>query len=202
MALALIAALMMQAAAAAPARPPASTADLPAWSRTPTGEDMAHAYPADPAKQNLAGSAVVECTVAAGGDLTACAVASENPVGMGFGQAALSLAPKFQLPTKAPSGATTVGRTVQFPVRWLNNAKTEAPLIQVFDDAGRSGNVVFNCRVREDRKVDNCVAVDARPRGTTLFAYAGEQVMRATAPRSVNPGDRVMMVVEVRPNNR
>ena len=99
---------------------------------------------------------------------------------------ALSLASKFQLPLKSPSGATTVGRTVRFPVQWLNPAKVEAPLIIAYDDAGRSGNVVFNCRVRDDRKVDNCVAVDARPRSNTLFAFAGEQVMRATAPRALS----------------
>jgi hypothetical protein len=84
----------------------------------------------------------------------------------------------------------------------VDERRPDSDLIIAYDDAGRSGNVVFNCRVRDDRKVDNCVAVDARPRGTTLFAYAGEQVMRATAPRSVDPGGRVLMIVEVRPNNR
>jgi TonB family protein len=200
MSLALIAALLLQGAAATPQRPPASSADLPAWSKTPSKEDMARAYPSEAAKANLAGSATVECTVGATGDLTACVPVGESVPG--FGQAAMSLASKFQLPLKSPSGATTVGRTVRFPVQWLNSAKVEAPLIQVYDDAGRSGSVVFNCRVRDDRKVDNCVAIDARPRGTQLFAYAGEQVMRATAPRSVDPGGRVLMVVEVRPNAR
>lgn len=203
MAVAIIAALLMQAAAAgAPSRPPPSMADLPPWSKTPTKEDMAKVYPPDAARTNLAGSATVECTVGPAGELAACAVAGESPAQMGFGAAALTLAPKFQLPTKSPSGASTVGRTVQFPVRWLNDTKIQSPLLVVYDDAGRSGNVVLNCRVRDDHKVDNCVAVDARPKGTTLFGFVGEQVQRQTAPRSAEPGSRVLMVFEVRPNSR
>ncbi len=199
MALALVAAMLMQATTPL-ARPPASNEDLPAWAKTPSKDEVMKAYPPEALKANFAGSATVECSVGATGEMTACVPVAES--GPGFGAAALSLAPKFQLPLKSPSGASTVGRTVRFPIQWLNAAKVEAPLIQVYDDAGRSGNVVFNCRVRDDRKVDNCVAIDARPRGTQLFAYAGEQVMRATAPRSVEPGNRVTMVVEIRPNNR
>jgi len=93
-----------------------------------------------------------------------------------------------------------VGRTVQFPMRWLNSAKTQAPPITVFDDSGKTGQVVFNCRVKSDRGLDNCVFVDAKPPGTSLLKQAGEAAMRQQAPPAVQPGARLMVVVQVKAN--
>jgi TonB family protein len=192
----LLAVALLQAAA--PQRAPASAADLPAWSKTPTQAEMTAAYPAAALKANLAGSAVVECAVQGDGLLADCAVVSETPPGAGFGAAAMALAGKFQMPAKSPSGAPMAGRTVQFPLRWLNNARTKAEPIIVYDDAGRSGQVVFNCRVTAERAVDNCVVVDAMPRGSTLFGKAGEAALRQKAPPKANPGERLLVAVEVK----
>jgi TonB family protein len=192
----LLAVMLLQAAG--PGRPPPSTADLPPWSKTPSQAEMAAAYPAEAKKANLAGSAVVECSVQADGLLANCAVVNETPAGAGFGGAAMALAGKFQMPAKSPSGAAMAGRTVQFPLRWLNNPNAKADPIIVFDDAGGNGQVVFNCRVRADRGVDNCVVVDAMPRGSNLFGKAGEAVMRQKAPPKAGPGDRLLLTVEVK----
>jgi hypothetical protein len=54
----LVALLLLQAAA--PARPPASTTDLPSWSKTPTAAEAMAVYPAAAAAANFAGSATVE----------------------------------------------------------------------------------------------------------------------------------------------
>lgn len=159
---------------------------------------MAAAYPAEASATNLAGSAAVECTVAPDGGLKDCVVTSETPAGAGFGAAAVAIAGKFQMPPKSPSGAPMAGRTVQFPIRWLNPAKTQAPPIAVYDDAGRSGQVVFNCRVKEGRDYDNCVIVDAKPKGTNLFTLAGESVMRAKAPANAQPGSRLYVVISIK----
>lgn len=202
MSVALASILFLQAAQPAipPSRPPASNADLPAWSRTPSAAEMAAAYPPEAAKANLAGSATVECTVGPAGELIACTVAGESPTQAGFGAAALALAPKFQMPAKSPSGAAMAGRTVRFPLRWLNPARTQAPAIVVYDDAKRNGRVAFNCRVRPDRNLDNCVVVDARPQGTNLFAVAGEAALRQKAPTKAAVGERLLVVVEVQAN--
>jgi TonB family protein len=190
--------LLLQAAqAAAPARPPPSAEDLPAWSRTPSAADMAAAYPPEASKANLAGSASLECTVAATGDLADCVVTGEAPAGAGFGAAAMAVAGKFQMPARSPSGAAMAGRTVAFPIRWLNPAKSQAPPIRTYDDAGRSGQVVFNCRVGDGRGYDNCVIVDAKPPGTNLFSLAGEAVMRAKAPARAAVGSRLYVVISV-----
>ena len=196
MSVGLLAVLLLQGAAS---RPPPTTTDLPSWSKTPTAAEANAVYPAAAAAANFAGSATVECTVKADGALDACAVVSESTPGAGFGAAALQLASKFQMPTKSPSGAPMAGRTVQFPVRWLGEAKTQAPAITVYDDL-KNGSVVFNCRVTPERKFDNCVAVDAKPRGSSMFGIAGEAALRQTAPQSAKVGGRMMVVVQVRAN--
>jgi hypothetical protein len=200
MSLGLIAALLLQAAAPAPSRPPASNLDLPAWSRTPTPAEMAAAYPIDAANVNLAGAATLECTVGQAGDLTDCVVAGETAPGAGFGAAALSLAGKFRTPLKSPSGAPMAGRTVKFPLQWVNPATTKPRPFVVLDDTGRSGMVAFNCRVLPDRGVDNCVVVDAQPRGNALFGVAGEAVLRQKAPSAAKVGSRLLVSIQVQPN--
>lgn len=195
--LALTLALMLQASASG-ARPPPSSTDLPQWSRVPSAAEMAAAYPAGPRAEGLAGSGVMDCTVGAAGELTACEAVSESPVGAGFAAAALSLATRFQLPLKAPSGAAVAGRTVRVPIRWLNPAKRKLPEISMLDENGRTGTVAFNCRVNSASVYDNCVVVEARPAASTLFGVAGEVVLRQKPPANLSPGDRVLIVVQVR----
>lgn len=196
--------LLLQAAAttqaaSAPTRPPPSTSDMPGWSRAPKPEDMIRAYPQEAARVSLAGSATLECTVGPAGELTGCVASDETPAGSGFAAASLSVASKFQMPTTAPSGAPTAGRTIRFPIQWLQPTKGKAPPVVVYDDAGRQGSLGFNCRVRDDRSLDNCVVIDARPRGTTALPVAGEAIQRTKAPANVQPGSRLMVIVEVKP---
>jgi hypothetical protein len=101
--------------------------------------------------------------------------------------------------TKAPSGASTVGRTVKFPIQWLKPASGQGTPVVVYDDSGRSGAFGFNCRVRDDRSLDNCVVIDVKPRGTSAFPVAGEAIQRAKAPASAKVASRLMVVVEVKP---
>lgn len=193
----LLAALFLQGAPAAQ-RPAPSTADLPGWSRTPTSEDMTKAYPPEALAANFAGSATIECTVAATGALGDCVMINETAPG--FGAAGLAVADKFQLPLKSPSGASTVGRNVRFPIRWLNPTKAKLETAVMYDDEGRVGSVGFNCRVRDDRSLDNCVVVDARPAGTNLFTVAAPVALRAKAPANIKAGTRVLLIVEMRAN--
>jgi hypothetical protein len=93
-----------------------------------------------------------------------------------------------------------VGRTVRFPIRWLHSAKTQLPPVIVNGDTAQSGSVVFDCRVKDDRGLDNCVVVDARPPGGGLFAPAGEAVLRQRAPANMAPGSRLMVVIQMKGN--
>lgn len=205
MSAALAAVLLMQAApailvqSAAPQRPPPSTSDMPGWSKGPKPEDMMRAYPPEAARAALAGSATLECTVGAAGELTACVASDETPAGSGFAAASLEVASKFQMPTKAPSGAPTAGRTVRFPIQWMAPARGQAPAVVVYDDLGRTGSITFNCRVRDEKSLDNCVVVTAR--GTAAVNVAGEAIQRTKAPASAKAGTRLVVVVEVRPRS-
>ena len=205
MSVVLAAALLMQATpavlvqSAAPQRPPPSTSDMPGWSKAPKPEDMMKAYPPEAARAALAGTAILECTVGAAGELTACVASEETPAGSGFGEASMAMASKFQMPTKAPSGASTVGRTVRFPIQWLAPARSQAPAVVVYDDFGRTGSISFNCRVRDEKSLDNCVVVAAR--GTSAATVAGEAIQRTKAPSSAKAGTRLLVVVEVRPRS-
>ena len=58
--------------------------------------------------------------------------------------------------------------------------------------------MALNCRVREDRKVDNCVALEVRPRGANLIAPAGEAALRQKAPPSAPAASRILLVVEMK----
>src|SRR5204863_5856976 len=147
--------------------------------RTASADDVAAAYPPAAKAENLAGSGVIDCTVGPAGDLTGCAALGADA--LGFGTAAVGLAPKYQVAVNTPAGKAQVGRTVRVPIRWLNEAKVKAPPIIVYDDAQRSGTVALNCRVRDDHKVDNCVALEVRPRGANLIPPAGEAALRQKA---------------------
>jgi len=197
MSAALVAALLFLQPAA-PQRPPPTTEDMPRWSRTPSLEDMTKAYPPEALAANVAGSATVECSVDERGRLADCVASDET--GPGFAAAALAVTSGFEMPTRAPSGASTAGRTVRFPIQWLNPATAKLPAIVIYDDEGRVGNVGFNCRVRDDRSLDNCVLVDSRPRSPSLVSAAGPAALRAKASSGVKPGSRVMVQVELRAN--
>jgi hypothetical protein len=190
MALGLLLSFVLQAGAGA-----AAAGEVP-WARTASAQDVADAYPAAAKAENLAGSGVIDCTVAPTGDLTGCT--SVGTDAYGFGAAALGLAAKYQVAVNKPEGKAKVGGSVRLPVRWLNEAKLKAPPIIVYDDAQRSGTVALNCRVREDHKVDNCVALEVRPRGANLIPQAGEAALRQKAPPSAPAASRILLVVEMK----
>jgi hypothetical protein len=190
-----LASLLLAAQEAPPSRPPPSMADLPAWSRTPTAAEMRAAYPAEAAKANYAAAAVLECTVGADGGLTDCVATNEDAPG--FGAAALTVAPRFRLPTKSPSGVSTVGRTIRFPIVWVNPSAATVSLTAPRDDGPR-GAVAFNCRVRADRSLDNCVVVDAIPPGGAAIGRAREAALRFKAPASSAEFSRILVNVALR----
>jgi TonB family protein len=67
--------------------------DNPYWAQTPSWAEMQAAFPA--AAKVPAGSAVLRCALTAEAHPQRCVILSEQPRKQGFGQAALSLAPRF-----------------------------------------------------------------------------------------------------------
>lgn len=72
------------------------------------------------------GRGVVDCTVAAGGTLTGCTVESEDPPGMGFGEAAVAVLASFTVNPWTDDGHPVDGAKVHVPVR-MNEAERDTP---------------------------------------------------------------------------
>ncbi len=125
---ALIAALAWGgAAAAAPTEAPRrhvsmpleGTVTNPDWLRMPTGEEMANYYPEVARLISLNGHAAIVCDVTAQGTTVNCVVRSETLVGMGFGQAAISLADFFRMKPMTVDGAPVAGGKVTIPIAFM-----------------------------------------------------------------------------------
>ncbi|KRA61856.1 hypothetical protein ASD79_07055 [Caulobacter sp. Root655] len=93
----------------------------PPWTSTPSSTQVRAAWPAD-AKGATTGQVALRCELNKAGGLTSCEVLSEIPAGKGFGKAARSLAPAFQV-AFAPDQAKTLGSyTVDVPFHFRDPA--------------------------------------------------------------------------------
>jgi TonB family protein len=91
----------------------------PKWVSMPTAGDLDGILPEAAAKAGKVKARVVlACTVAQGGVLEACAVETEEPAGVGYGEATLRLARAFRLTTWSPDGVPTVGARIRAPISY------------------------------------------------------------------------------------
>lgn len=88
------------------------------WAEKPEGAEMRKVYPPAAVEANKEGLAKVRCRIVETGRLADCAVVSEDPPGLGFGAAALALAPKFRADLSNPENGLSAGRVVTIPVRF------------------------------------------------------------------------------------
>lgn len=95
--------------------PPPLIYETPGWARRPSAVDIGRVYPRAALRQGVGGKAIIGCKVVANGTLSECAVVAEEPVGMGFGEATLALAPLFQMRPQA-NGRPVEGSRVRIPV--------------------------------------------------------------------------------------
>lgn len=86
------------------------------WVATPSGQDIANVYPPGAVETGKGGAVLLQCRVASAGELEACRVQIEDPVGLEFGLAALELAPLFKMAATAPDGSAVAGRTIRIPI--------------------------------------------------------------------------------------
>lgn len=91
----------------------------PSWIQRPTAEDVGRVTPRifdGPAEVRV----LITCRITAEGRLEACTIKAEDPPGLGYGAAALALAPIFKMPAVDLDGRPVAGRMVQIPVIWKN----------------------------------------------------------------------------------
>lgn len=98
----------------------------PAWAELPAPEDMADAYPGFAGTAGLPGQARLVCIGMPDGRLTACEADWDAPEGLGFGEAALQVAPRFRLSPRTVDGEAAKSR-VRFHVRFMMPGFEPAP---------------------------------------------------------------------------
>lgn len=89
----------------------------PDWLKKPTINDLLAVWPTAALQHHVKGGATIACTITLQGVLRDCRVVAENPPGMGFGHAALTLAPQFLMRPPTHNGAPFEGK-VQIPIQW------------------------------------------------------------------------------------
>jgi TonB family protein len=88
------------------------------WLTVPSGKDFQDYYPKLAAFLEVDGRATLNCKVSARGELADCTTVFEQPVGLGFGAAALAMTNKFAMRPQARNGIPVDGGTVTIPIRF------------------------------------------------------------------------------------
>lgn len=189
---ALVAAACLAVAAAALA---AGQDRNPQWLRKPSAEDLYAVVPAAAVQQRINGKATILCEVALDGFLRACTIVSEEPRGMGFGAAALALAPQFTMRPAMHNGQL-VSTQVQIPISFnvgggegpsrqidapqmpigasgprtltrlpWDRAPTRADVAAAFPGGTTSGYAIMDCFLRNDGSLSRCSVQRDEPRG-------------------------------------
>jgi TonB family protein len=166
----------------------------PEWLRKPSAEDMKAAWPVEAARSGKPGKVVLRCEVDPQGLLQKCAVLSETPPGLGFGGAALMIAPSFKMKPRLENGQPVRG-VVTIPIAFGgmrtdggSGGRTAAILDPVWARAPSfrqmqlawpqaagdldSGGAVLRCKVTETGWLKACTTYNELPGGKGFAAAA------------------------------
>ncbi len=99
----------------------------PDWLRRPSGDDVADSYPKLASFLGVAGEVTLDCAVSVDGAMHDCKVLTELPTGLGFGSAALGMAPRFAMRPRTVNGAPVGGAIVRIPIRYLQPEQDAIP---------------------------------------------------------------------------
>ena len=100
---------------APPAPPAPAVITNPQWIERPNGRDFAREYPERALERERSGRVVLDCVVGSSGRIS-CSVASEDPSGWGFGDAAIRISRRFRMSPQTVNGEPTEGGRVRVPI--------------------------------------------------------------------------------------
>ncbi len=159
----------------------------PQWVRKPSSADLAGVFPTAAVKASKDGRAAIKCDITVEGFLQNCKVVSEDPPGLGFGNAGLQLAPQFRMSPKIRGGKAMTSE-VTVPIIWAGLANgnlrptgqslvldppwTQAPTVAEVTtawpaEAGDlpSGQAALRCDVNKAGGLTSCDVISENPRG-------------------------------------
>lgn len=162
----------------------------PDWVRKPSPESMTRYYPEEAVDSSVSGRVRLSCTLRITGFLENCIVQSEAPAGMGFGEAALRLAPReFRMKPGTVDGKP-VEKTVQIPMTFsaptwsARYVITEAVWAEAptFEDMAAAwpaevgdlavGTAVLRCQVAPGGQLRECRIAGQTPKDSPFGAAA------------------------------
>jgi TonB family protein len=177
-------------AAIAPAPPRPSVITQPDWVAKPNLEDLRTLYPPEALKNRVEGRAIIHCDVNAEGALVACSVVKEDPLDLGFGDAAMRMANLFRMRPQTRDGLPTSGGKVNIPILFTlpppttatnggSPPQTPAPdwrrkptgenLAQVYPAHAARANIegrgIIRCEVTAEGTLTNCFVLAEGPSG-------------------------------------
>jgi TonB family protein len=167
----------------------------PDWISKPSGAQLSNAYPRTAAASGVPGSAIILCQVRLDGAVENCKVAAETPLGAGFGEAALKLAPLFRISPLLKDGTAVAGAEVTIPIAFAwpeQEARsriaitgptynvlewspfTAAPSKNALSPAGvpTPATVHFICAISSEGGLRDCEDVSPSPPGGKAVAAA------------------------------
>ncbi|PZQ62592.1 MAG: hypothetical protein DI570_10130 [Phenylobacterium zucineum] len=144
------------------------------WAQEPTeadGEAARKAHVSSP--DGAGGRAAMTCAVQDDGALSACKIIRETPVGLGYGDALLSMAPKFRRTPPGKQDLREVNAVWDWyhpdtPPDWIRRPSAgdlKAVLPRRALEKGIDGRAVVSCTVTVQGSLVDCVPIEEAPTG-------------------------------------
>ena len=98
-----------------PSPPVAAVLTGMVWLERPSAQDFNRYYPTRASEREQEGRVILDCIVSGDGHIS-CSVASEDPQGWGFGEAALRISRNFRAAAQTSDGRATTGGRTRVPI--------------------------------------------------------------------------------------
>lgn len=146
------------------------------WLKQPTPGELNAVWPAKALRDGVSGRAVISCKAAISGALEQCSVKEESPVGLGFGNAALLLAPAFRMKPAMKDGKP-IASSITVPIDFANRRAPAATATGSLLTAPIKGATILP-GAPFDRVPSYADVVAAWPAGVSASMTDGKAAMR------------------------